>query len=61
MIGRNSYYKAQDVLNEGFRERMVNYFNPFGYNFESNLRDLGNTDLKKMKSENHENRKSTKK
>ncbi len=60
MLKNNSNYKNFDFLNENFRERMINYFNPYEYNFESNNKDKGNSDLNKMKSKDHLNRKINK-
>ena len=61
VIRNNRFYKSSDILNESYKERMNNYFNPYEYNLESNLKDLGNTDHLVMKSKNHEIRNKIKK
>lgn len=61
MLRNNSYYKGQDILNDNYRERMHNYFNPYEYNFESNLKDKENSDVTLQKSKSHESRKKIKK
>lgn len=61
MINKNSFYKGQDILNESFRVRMNNYFNPYEYNFESNIKDNENNDVTSQKSKSHIERKQIKK
>lgn len=61
MARNNSFYKGSDFLNEGYKNRMSNYFNPYEYNFESNLKDKENNDKVAMKSNSHEIRKNLKK
>lgn len=61
MLKNNSFYKGQDILNENFRVRMNNYFNPYEYNFESNLKDKENSDVINQKSKSHFDRKALKK
>jgi len=57
MINNNSFYKGKDILNDNYRERMHNYFNPYEYNFESNLKDKINSDKLLKKSKSHVERK----
>ena len=40
---------------------MLNYFNPYEYNLDSNLKDMENYEISKMKTKSHELRKKTKK
>ena len=61
MINKNSFYKGQDILNESFIVRMNNYFNPYEYNFESNIKDNENSDITSQKSKSHIERKQIKK
>ena len=61
MINKNSFYKGQDILNECFKVRMNNYFNPYEYNFESNIKDNENSDITSQKSKSHIERKQIKK
>lgn len=61
MIKNNSFYKGQDIINNNVRNIMNNYFNPYEYNFESNLKDEQNRDITSKKSNSHSNRKSIKK
>jgi len=56
MINNNSFYKGQDLLNDNQRLKMFNYFNPYEYNFESNIRDKENSDEKLQKSKSHTDR-----
>ena len=42
MIKNSSYYKSNDFLNNNYRNQLDSYFNPFEYNFESNLKDKEN-------------------
>ena len=60
MLKNNSFYKSSDLLNESYRGRMNSYFNPYECNFESNKKDMVNSDVKVMKSQEHFIRKSTK-
>ena len=57
MIRQNSFYKGQDISNCNQRNIMHNYFNPYEYNFESNLKDQENSDFMLQKSKNHNDRK----
>ncbi|MBE6156269.1 MAG: hypothetical protein E7161_00785 [Firmicutes bacterium] len=57
----NSFYKGQDILNNNFRNIMNNYFNPYEYNFESNLKDEQNMDIINQKSKSHSERSTLKK
>lgn len=61
MIRNNSFYKSNDLLNESYLSRMKNYFNPYEYNLESNLKDQNNNDIKILHSKLHEFRKLKKK
>ena len=61
MIRNNSFYKGKDILNENNREKLFNYFNPYEYNFESNLKDMSNSDTNALKSKSHYDRKTMKK
>ena len=54
------YSKGQDFLNDSFKERMQNYFNPYEYNFESNFKDRPNYDIAR-KSQSHSARNIIKK
>ena len=57
----DSFYKSNNILNETYRNRIFNYFNPYGYNLESNLKDRENTDITYQKSRSHTNRNNIKK
>lgn len=57
----NSKYRGQDILNDSYRNIMLNYFNPYEYNLDSNLKDMENYEISKMKTKSHELRKKTKK
>ena len=57
MLKNNSYYKSQDLLNSNYKNVMNNYFNPYEYNFESNLKDKENSDVIYQKSKSHNDRK----
>ena len=61
MIRNNSFYKSNDLLNESYLSRMKNYFNPYEYNLESNLKDQNNNDIKILHSKQHEFRNLKKK
>ena len=61
MINNSSFYKSNDLLNNNKRYKMYNYFNPYGYNLESNLKDKANTDITLQKSLNHDERNKNKK
>ena len=61
MLSNKSFYKGQDILNDNVRNLMNNYFNPYEYNFESNLKDRENSDIKSQKSISHTERKISKK
>ena len=61
MIRNNSFYKGKDLLDDSYLSRMKNYFNPFEYNLESNLKDQSNSDIKSLHSKLHEGRKVNKK
>ncbi len=61
MLNKNSYYKSSDLLNEEYTSRMNSYFNPYGYNLESNLKDNVNQDIVKMRSKRHEGKINNKK
>lgn len=57
---KNNYYKNCDILDDSFRNRMNSYFNPYEYNFDSNIKNNINSDLVVMKSKNHNDRRKTK-
>ena len=61
MIKSNSFYKGKDLLDDSYLSRMKNYFNPYEYNLESNLKNESNNNLKVFHSEPHEIRKINKK
>lgn len=61
MLSNKSFYKGQDILNDNYKNRMNNLFNPYEYNFESNLKDTENSDIKLQKSQSHSNRRMEKK
>lgn len=61
MTKNNSFYKGNNIINDTYKDRMFNYFNPYGYNFESNLKDRINTDISSQKSKSHHDRNSMKK
>lgn len=61
MLSNKSFYKGQDILNNNVRNIMNNYFNPYEYNFESNLKDKENSDVKLQKSDSHPERNENKK
>ena len=61
MIRNNSFYKGKDLMDESYLTRMKNYFNPYEYNLESNLKDQSNNDIKILHSKPHEIRKYNKK
>ena len=58
---KNNYYKNNDILDDSFKNRMNSYFNPYEYNWDSNIKNNINYDLQVMKSKNHNNRKKIKK
>lgn len=53
MLNDHSYYKSTDFLNENVNSLKKDYFNLFGYNFESTLKDKKNYDLVLQKSKTH--------
>lgn len=61
MIKSNSFYKGKDLLDDSYLSRMKNYFNPYEYNLESNLKNENNNNLKIFHSKPHEIRKINKK
>ena len=61
MLKNKSFYKGQDILNDNYKDRMNNYFNPYEYNFESNLKNKENSDITNQKSKSHNNRRMDKK
>ena len=56
MYYNNSNYKSSDIDNINKRYLLYNYFNPYEYNLESNLKDKQNMDLIRCKSLEHEDR-----
>ncbi len=61
MLKNNRFCKGQNILDDSFKERMHNFFNPYEYNLESDLKDRGNPDLQAMKTKYHYERGKTKK
>ena len=61
MLRGNSYYKSSDLLDNSFKGRMNSFFNPYGYNFESNQKDLENKEKEAFKSKSHNERSKMKK
>ena len=61
MLKNNRFCKGQNILDNSFKERMNNFFNPYEYKLESDLKDRKNHDLECMKTKNHEERKQLKK
>ena len=59
MLSNNNYYKNNDISYDN-RNNLKNYFNPYEYNFESNLKNQENMDLIKQKSSCHYERKVSK-
>lgn len=55
-MANGSFYKNSDFLNENYKNRMMNYFNPYEYNFESNLKDKENLIKQTIKSISHNDR-----
>ena len=60
MIRNNNFYKGQDILNDSYKDRMFNYFNPYEYNFDYN-KNIVNYDKELLKSKSHFDRKRLKK
>lgn len=56
-----SVYKNIDISDNSYRNKMNSYFNPYEYNFESNIKNNINMDEYVMKSKSHEIRKINKK
>ena len=56
-----SFYKNIDISDNSYRNKMNSYFNPYEYNFESNIKNNINMDEYVMKSKSHEIRKINKK
>lgn len=50
MINNNSFYKSTDLLNDNKRIKIKEYFNPYEFNFESNLKDRLNSDIECQKT-----------
>lgn len=61
MIKKNSFYKGNNILTDNYKDRLFNYFNPYEYNFESDIRDKENTDITYQKSKSHSTRNNTQK
>jgi len=60
MLNKN-VYKNIDISDNSYRNKMNSYFNPYEYNFESNIKNNINMDEYVMKSKSHEIRKINKK
>ena len=58
MIKNNSFYKSRDLNNKGKRD---DFFNPYGYNLESNLKDSESNYLLASRTKSHEMKKEVKK
>ena len=57
MINSNkNYYRGSDFLDESFKNKLENIFNPYEYNLESNLKNQTNSDRLMMKSVSHPER-----
>ena len=53
MLRNISNYKNIDLLNDNYKDQLLNLLNPFEYNIESNLKDQKNSDIVCMKSKSH--------
>ena len=51
MLQNSNYYKGKDIK-ESNRDILKNYFNPYGYNLESNYKS-NNLNINNIKSESH--------
>ena len=56
MFKDSSVYKSKDLTNINKRNNKKNYFNPYEYNLESNLKDKDNMDILCQKSISHSER-----
>ena len=56
-----SVYKNIDISDNSYKNKMNSYFNPYEYNFESNMKNNINMDEYMMKSKSHEIRQINKK
>ena len=57
MLGNSSYKKGYNFLEEDYKSRITNYFNPYGYDLEGSKNNEVSSDKLAMKTKNHENRK----
>ena len=60
MLKNYRFIRGQNILDNSYKGRMNNYFNPFEYNLESELKDKENSDLNKRRTNSHEIRKNSK-
>ena len=60
MLKNYRFIRGQNILDNSYKGRMNNYFNPFEYNLESELKDKGNNDINKKRTNSHEIRKNSK-
>ncbi len=60
-MNNKNYYKGIDILNNSYKSRIDIISNPYLYNLESNIKDLDNIDLNRLKSISHEERNTKKK
>ena len=56
MLKNYRFMRGQNILDNTYKGRMNNYFNPFEYNLESEYRDRGNSDITSRKTTAHEER-----
>lgn len=56
-----SVYKNIDISDNSYKNKINSYFNPYEYNFESNMKNNINMDEYMMKSKSHEIRQINKK
>ena len=56
-----SVYKNIDISDNSYKNKMNSHFNPYEYNFESNMKNNINMDEYMMKSKSHEIRQINKK
>ena len=54
-------YKNVDISDNSYINIMNSYFNPYEYNFESNLKDQSHKDLENFKTKSHIERNRLKK
>ena len=61
MLKNSNIYKSNDILDDSFKNKMNSFFNPYEYNFESNIKNEVNMDINLLKTKSHIDRKQTKK